>query len=104
MSPSNDRSQRQREHGKRLASDASRMHIERSPWSALSERDSLMRFHICTEQGVHPRLVAGTLLFKPLNDVGIDPKRKKRLFRYGLQAFTRDGARKHLRSPLRRLA
>jgi len=59
-----------------------------------------MRLHIRAKQRIHSRLIPGTLLFKPFNNVRVDSKGQKGFLWRGFQAFTRDGARKHLRRPL----
>src|SRR5689334_12423759 len=49
------------------------------PLQRLLERGSLVRFHVCSQQCVHPGLIPSTLLPEPLDNVGVDAKGQQRL-------------------------
>src|ERR1700687_3930 len=64
---------------------------------------SLVSLHKGPQQCIHPRLISRSLGLEPIDHVGINAKRQKRLLWNWLESLARHCPRKHRRRPLGRV-
>ena len=83
----------------RTAPKRRRRAVRLSEWLACTLSAMAMRVHVGTQQRVHSRLVATALRPKPLNDIGIDPKRKQCFPTWRGETTPYHSPREHFRCP-----